>query len=57
MTKSYTINDKRGKEEPKEVCRVCGSSTAHSKEYNKPTMDCIKHLRGRIQKLETSKNG
>jgi formate dehydrogenase maturation protein FdhE len=49
---AYTINDKRGKEEPKEACRVCGSADAHSKVYNKPTMDCVKYLRAKIQELE-----
>jgi hypothetical protein len=49
---AYTINDKRGKEAPKEVCRVCGAPDAHSKTYNKPTMDCIKYLRAKIQELE-----
>jgi hypothetical protein len=38
------------KEEKK--IRVCGSADAHSKVYNKPTMDCIKYLRARIQELE-----
>jgi hypothetical protein len=49
---SYTVNDKRGKEPPKENCRVCGSTEVHSKEYNKPTMDCIKYLRSKIAELE-----
>lgn len=45
----YTINDKRGQEKPKPVCRVCGATIeiegTHSLEYNRPTMDCIKYLR------------
>jgi hypothetical protein len=42
---TYTVNDRRGQEKPTEVCRVCGSKDTHSREYNKPTMDCIKYLR------------
>lgn len=49
---NYTVNDKRGKEPTTEPCRVCGAKIPHSKEYNKPTMDCIKHLRSRIAELE-----
>ena len=45
--KSYTVTDRRGvdKEEPRLPCRVCGSSVEHSREYNKPTMDCVLYLR------------
>jgi len=54
--KGYTINDRRGlnkgQEEPNEVCRVCGSQEVHSKEYGKPTMECIEYLRKRIVDLE-----
>ena len=49
---AYVVNDKRGKEPVKEVCRVCGASVVHSREYNKPTMGCIEHLRGKIAELE-----
>ena len=49
---SYKVVDKRGKEPEKEVCRVCGSTTVHSKDYNKPTMECINYLRSKIQSLE-----
>lgn len=51
---SHTIIDKRGVEPPKEPCRVCGAPVIHSREYNKPTMDCIKYLRGKIAELEGS---
>lgn len=34
-----------------DVCRVCGSKDVHST-YNKPTMECIKHLRGVIADWE-----
>jgi hypothetical protein len=49
--KGYTVNDRRGVEDPKPTCRVCGAPEEHSKEYNKPTMDCIKHLRKEITLL------
>jgi len=55
----YTITDKRGVEPPKEPCRVCGAPIEkkgeHSKQYNKPTMDCIKYLRSKITELEANK--
>jgi hypothetical protein len=44
----YTVIDKRGEnkdKKPPEVCRVCGSLVVHTKDYNKPSMDCIKFLR------------
>ncbi len=54
--KSYTIVDKRGmnegQEHPEEICRVCGSQEVHSKEYGKPTMDCIKYLKDQVSHLE-----
>ncbi len=51
---TYEVIDKRGgkNKPPEEACRVCGSSVAHSKTYNTPTMECIKYLRGKIEKLE-----
>jgi len=52
MTGGFVVNDKRGKKEPEEVCRVCGCEKVHSKEYNKPTMECIKYLRLKITDLE-----
>ena len=48
----YTVTDKRGQDTPQEVCRVCGSSDVHSKEYNSPTMECIEHMRNRINAYE-----
>ena len=54
--KSYTIKDKRGMDEAKEVCRVCGSSTVHTRVYNLPTMKCILFLRDRIKLLEKECN-
>jgi len=50
---AYTVNDKRGKKAPQEVCRVCGAPTVHSKDYNKPTMECIKYLRAELAKKES----
>jgi hypothetical protein len=41
-----------GQEHPDEVCRVCGSSVVHSKQYGKPTMDCITYLKNIIAVLE-----
>jgi hypothetical protein len=57
---TYKVVDKRGIEPTPESCRVCGGPITtdkkgipnHSREYNKPTMDCIRYLRGRIQELE-----
>lgn len=46
--RGFTVIDRRGREEPKEVCRVCGAPEPHSKQYNQPTMDCIKYLRSQI---------
>ena len=48
----YKVNDKRGKEPVQEPCRVYGAPVTHSRDYNKPTMECIKYLRGRIAELE-----
>jgi hypothetical protein len=49
----YKINDRRGEDRtPTEPCRVCGAPGAHTREYNKPTMECIHYLRGRIIELE-----
>lgn len=56
--KGYTVNDRRGKETPTEVCRVCGTPgdpEPHTREYNKPTMKCIVALRAQILKLEALK--
>jgi len=53
-TIGFVVNDKRGKkQEEKELerCRVCGSPEVHSREYNKPTMACINHLRKENQEL------
>lgn len=50
--KGFKVIDRRGREEPKEVCRVCGAPECHSKQYNQPGMDCIKYLRGIIAQLE-----
>ena len=51
--KPYTITDRRGmesgQEHPEEVCRVCGSKVVHSKQYGKPTMECIKYLKDQIK--------
>lgn len=50
--KGFKVIDRRGKEEPKEVCRVCGAPECHSKQYGQPTMDCIKYLRTQNGMLE-----
>jgi hypothetical protein len=46
--KDYTITDRRGmsdgQEHPEEVCRVCGSKEVHSKNYGRPTMECVRYL-------------
>lgn len=42
---SYKVNDRRGREAVGEPCRVCGCPIEHSKEYGKPTMNCIIYLR------------
>jgi len=34
-----------------EVCRCCGSNDVHTREYNKPTMECIEYLRKQISDL------
>ena len=48
----YKINDKRGKEEPQEVCRRCGSEHAHVWNYtDPPTMACIEYLREQVSEL------
>lgn len=49
----YKVLDKRGEEKDKTLpCRVCGCPIEHSKDYNKPTMECIKYLRGKISELQ-----
>lgn len=52
--KSYTVRDRRGGKngEPAEACRACGSATVHTREYNQPTMDCIRDLRGQVATLD-----
>jgi hypothetical protein len=59
MPEGYTVNDRRGgaNPEPAEVCRVCGCSVVHAREYNKPTMGCIEYLRGLAAKAETLRLG
>jgi len=52
MAEGYTVIDRRGREEPKEVCRVCGSPECHTTMYNQSGMDCVRYLRGRILELE-----
>ena len=47
----YVINDRRGIDPPQQVCRVCGGIPAHSLDYNKPTMDCVYHLRDQMTKF------
>lgn len=44
----HNVIDKRGTDykEPKEVCRVCGSETVHTRDYGRPTTECIKYLKG-----------
>ncbi len=58
--KPYTITDKRGmnegQEHPEEICRVCGSQVVHSKEYGKPTMDCIKYLNDLIEESKKTED-
>lgn len=49
--KGFKVIDRRGREEPKEACRVCGAPECHSKAYNQPGMDCIKYLRSEISRL------
>jgi len=49
---SIKINDKRGKEEPKEVCRCCGSEQVHTREYNNHIKKCVEYLRKRVSELE-----
>jgi hypothetical protein len=51
---THTVIDRRRLSEdyvepPSEVCRICGSTTVHTREYNKPTMDCINYLRSKIK--------
>ncbi len=50
----FIIHDRRGEVEPKPVCRVCGSQDEHTRDYNFPTMQCIKYLREKIAKLEST---
>lgn len=52
-TKGYAVRDRRGgkDQEPKEACRVCGSSEVHTRDYNQPTMKCIEHLRDKCSEL------
>jgi hypothetical protein len=40
----YAVNDRRGEEEPKEVCRCCCSPEVHTRDYNAPTVECINYL-------------
>ena len=51
---NYITTDRRrnSKEYSGEVCRVCGSRDIHSREYGKPTMECIEHLRECINDLQ-----
>lgn len=51
----YTINDRRDEKKSEEVCRVCGSPQVHSKEYGKPTVNCIEYLRTIISSHEDEK--
>ncbi len=57
--KPYTITDRRGMKEGQEhsdeVCRVCGSKEVHSKQYGKPTTECITFLKNQIVLLERMK--
>lgn len=58
MGQGFTVNDRRGsaaEDTPAsdEVCRICGSTEVHSREYNKPTMACVEFFRARIQVLST----
>lgn len=40
-----------------EVCRVCGSRDVHSRDYDKPTMDCINYLKDEIkQRADTEQS-
>lgn len=52
--KGYTVNDRRGGNDSgiQEACRVCGGPV-HTREYNQPTMECIKFLRDQVTKLST----
>lgn len=43
--RDFTVRDFRGQKKLLKVCRVCGSSKVHSKQYNNPTMECIAYLR------------
>lgn len=45
---SFTVTDKRasaGYVEVKPVCRCCGSTTEHVKEYNKVSLECVAEFR------------
>jgi len=35
-----------------ELCRCCLSKDIHTRDYNKPTMECIIYLKQRIEQLE-----
>lgn len=48
---SYTITDRRGGQNPREVCRVCGAGECHTVEYGRPTMQCVQFLRDEIEGL------
>lgn len=52
--KAYTVRDRRGGQHPEtaEACRVCGSAQVHTREYSKPTMDCIEFLRSQVSGLD-----
>lgn len=41
------VTDRRGQEPVGEACRVCGAPECHSREYNRPTMQCVEYLRNR----------
>jgi len=50
----YTVIDHRTEPKtPPEACRVCGAPTVHTKNYNQPTMDCIRHLRSQLIVAQT----
>lgn len=53
---SYTINDKRGKEQPSSslgVCRVCGSKK-HFHDYGQSYKECLDLLREKYQRALSS---
>lgn len=51
---NYTVHDRRGQSPAREACRVCGAGVVHSREYGKPTMECIQFLNGTITLLQES---